>query len=315
MAMQKSGFIVFLIGSLFSACSPVHGSLPLADIAGPRAWFDAPLPGTVALPPNPCQIVAHGAAPGGIALFELSINGAVSATIPSQDVKSSLVPLTQDCGLTAPGHYVLDLRAQDNTGTWSNVAETDVTIAAEEASAGTPTPTAATMPTSPTFTPTPASAAGPGAVSIDSISSDTVYLGGTDCGPVQVTITARATAPNPIQVVVLFYRFGSGAFQDVAMNPAGGDLFQRSLNPTALLGGALPSDQATLDYQVVVQQQGGDTSIRTPVMSDISVQACGAPPPASVDCSSYSTKNACESHGCNWMAKPAIVPIYVCQNP
>jgi len=166
----------------------------------------------------------------------------------------------------------------------------------------TTTPLSGVVPapqTTPTITPTVVPQAKPGAVSIESLSTDTVYVGGAKCGPTDVTITARATAPNPIQVVVLFYDFGSGAFQDVAMNPIGGDLFQRILNPTSLLGGSVPFNQSTLVYQVVVQQEGGDTSIRTPVMSDISLQACGSPPPPAA-CSSYSAQKACEAHGCNW---------------
>ena len=224
-------------------------------------------------------------------------------------------PSRRDCGFAQPGEYQLRLRAQDSTGNWSGYAQTNVII--EGAATGTvPVETRAATATS-TDTPTPAPAAvPPGEISVQSISTNTVYVGDSSCGPNQWTITAMATAPKGIQAVVLFYRFEPGSpsgYQDVAMNPAGTNLFQISLNPTSLLGGSLPSGQATLQYQIVVQQKDGDTTIRTPVMSDVAVQPCGAPAP--VDCSSYSTKKSCESHGCNWTAKPAIVPVYVCQNP
>jgi hypothetical protein len=152
-------------------------------------------------------------------------------------------------------------------------------------------------------------------VSIKSVSADLVYVGDSSCGPVQVSILAHATAPKGIQVVVLFYRFEPGSpsgFENMSMNPAGVDLYQAILNPTSLLGGALGSDSATLQYQVVVQQKDGDTSIRTPVLADISLQPCGA---ATVDCTAYDNKRACESHGCSWVSSPGIVPIFACQNP
>lgn len=161
-------------------------------------------------------------------------------------------------------------------------------------------------------TPTPAPLGG---VSVERVSTNLVYLGQASCGTQDVTIVARATAPKGIKVVVLFYRFfaggSTGEFQSVAMNPIGGDLYQRTLNPTSLLG-SVPFDQATLQYQIVIQQNDGDVSLRTPVMADIVVQACG---PVTAACSSYTDQRTCEAKGCNWVAGPGIVPVYECKAP
>ena len=305
---------LFLIGSLLSACTlPLNAQESQAQSV--RAWFDAPLPNTIFFPPSPCQIVAHGGSPNGIALFELSINGIVSPSIPSPDTQSSLVTLSQDCGLTEPGDYLLKLRVQDNEGNWSGLAETRLIIAGNE------TPTAPLPTTDSTVTPSPTSTFTPtveptGGVSIEQVSTNLVYLGRADCGPLDVTITARATAPNPIVVVALFYRFEPGSasseFQSVAMNPLGGDLYQRTLNPTSLFGGSVPFDQATLQYQVVIQQEGGDTSLRTPLLFDIVVKACGS---VTASCSSYTDESTCVANGCDWVPIPATVPLYACQNP
>ena len=104
-----------LLGLVLMSCS-MPASLDTTDtnhMNAPRAWFDSPLPNSVFVPPNPiCQIVAHGASPNGIASFELSVNGAVVATIPSPDTQASLVTLTRDCGLSDPGEYHLLLRAR-----------------------------------------------------------------------------------------------------------------------------------------------------------------------------------------------------------
>jgi hypothetical protein len=394
------------------------GPTPNSAGTGPestRAWFDAPLPGTVILPPNPCQIVGHGASPNGVAVFELAINGKASS-IPSPDTHSSLVTLTRDCGVSEPGEYQLQMRVQDNGGDWSGYAETSFLIPAPgtgtapvETEAATPNPevtveggvvegvvlyevsppdyhglnsvegAAVTLkgcgpdaiqttgadgkfnfqglpagtcmvevsksgwkfagslhggtdvldPQYPLPLPSDPNKITPvslimipsvevGSVAIESISTDTVYVGEATCGPLEWTVKARATAPNGITAVVLFYRFEPGSsrgFQDIAMQPAGGDEFQASLNPTSVLGGSLSSDQATLQYQVVVQQKDGDTSIRTPVMADVAVQPCGRQGGSAASCSSYTDKRSCQSHGCNWTPGAGIVPTYSCQNP
>jgi len=63
-----------------------------------------------------------------------------------------------------------------------------------------------------------------------------------------------------------------------------------------------------------VQQKDGDTSIRTPVLADISVQACGPVAPAP-SCSDYTDKRSCVAHGCKWVPGTGIVATYTCQNP
>ena len=40
-----------------------------------QAWFDMPLPDSVFYSPDSCQVIAHGASSGGVAAFEMSING------------------------------------------------------------------------------------------------------------------------------------------------------------------------------------------------------------------------------------------------
>lgn len=120
---------IVLFLSMVSGCTPAAQDAGLSS--APKAWFDAPLPGTVFYPPNPCSIVAHGASPNGIAVFELLINGQ-SASVPSPDTGASLVTLTRDCAVSEPGAYALQLRAQDNNGNWSGYAETYFVIPGAE---------------------------------------------------------------------------------------------------------------------------------------------------------------------------------------
>jgi hypothetical protein len=315
----------FLLCLLLAACN-----LPEQPAASaPQAWFDMPLPDTVFYPPNPCHLIAHGASPNGIAAFEVYANGAFAFTEPLSDSKQTLAVLDTICPRLIAGKNLIHVRAQDSSGIWSDFAQTTVFLVEERipddappplstetpaaAYTAIPTLTATLPPTStPTETPTPQPTGG---VTVERVSTNLVYLGESSCGTNEVTILARATAPNGIKVVVLFYRFATGnsssEFQSLGMKSIGGDLYEATLNPTSLLGG-VPFEQATLQYQVVVQQNDGDTSIRTPVLADIVVQACGR---VTVSCSSFTEQRACIANGCNWVEIPGVVPIYECRSP
>ena len=225
-----------LVGIFFLVLGVTSCTMPISDQAADesnpsavRAWFDAPLPTSVFYPPNPiCQIVAHGASPNGIAYFELSINGAVVGKILSPDTKGSLVTLTRDCGITEPGEYALQLRTQDNSGDWSGFAETSLIFAPAEEATLPPVMelpvTEAPATEHPVSTET-ATSEPTGNVSLERVSTNLVSAGNADCGPMDVTIAARATAPKGIKVVVLFYRFEPGSssgFESASMNPIGG---------------------------------------------------------------------------------------------
>jgi len=285
-----------------------------------------PLPDTVFYPPNPCQIIAHGASSDGIALFEVSINGTLASNIPAPDSQQTLATLNTACPSLITGENLIELRVKNSSGLWSETTQTTVFLAQDITVTETPSPlpveivnpTLTPIPTlSPTFIPTLTSTPQPvGSVTVERVSPNPVYIGRADCGPLDTTITARVTAPKGIAAVVLFYRFEpgnpSGEFQTASMKSMGGDLYQRTLNPTSAFGGSIPFDVSTLQYQIVVQQSDGDTSIRTPVLADVTVQACGS---ISASCSSYTDERTCVANGCNWAALPGTVPIFACQNP
>lgn len=321
--------LLFILCLLLVSCN-----LPGSQTASqPQAWFDMPLPETILYPPNPCHMIAHGASPNGIAAFEVHINSAFAFNEPVSDSKQTLATLDSICPRLIAGRNILEVRAQDSSGAWSEFTQTTVILADERLPDNAPPPltteppatvrtaiptltaTLTQIPTStftPTHTPTPRATGG---VTIERVSTNLVYIGGSTCGANEVIILARASAPNGITTVELFYRFQTGnsssEFKNVGMKSIGGDLYEATLNPTLLLGGA-PFTQATLQYQIVIQQTDGDTSIRTPVLADIAVQACGG---VTISCSSYTSQASCVEHGCSWVEIPGIVPIYECRNP
>lgn len=318
-------FLTLITCLLLAACNiPSQGPASI-----PQAWFDMPLPDTILYPPNPCHIIAHGASPNGVAAFDVYVNSAFAFNESTSDSKQTFATLKANCPRLISGKNILEVRAQDSSGAWSEFSQTTVILPEErlpdEAPPPLPTETPATVRTAiptltatliPTSTPAETPASQPtGGVTIERLSTNLVYLGGSTCGTNEVTLLARATAPNGIKVVVLFYRFETGrsssGFESVGMKSIGGDLYQATLNPTSLLGG-VPFERATLQYQVVVQQNDGDTSIRTAVLADITVQACGG---VTISCSSYTSQASCVEHGCSWVEIPGIVPIYECRNP
>lgn len=300
---------LIVLGLLLSACAPAAAGQG-EDLVRPRVWFDSPLPGTVVTDSGACRIVAHAASPPGVSAVEFWVNDIRDNSMHAASDSGSMLTYTRDCGDMPPGEYALRLRASDAAGNWSPFAETSMSIL--EGVRETPVPPLAALSTP---TPVPFSG-GEGSVSIESISSGTVYSGAGTCGPLDVTITARAAVPGSIAVVVLFYRAepgGAGGYSNVVMTPIGGDQYRATISTESVLGGPA---EASLQYQVVVQLADGDTSLRTPLMSDIAVQPCGTiTTTTAADCTQYQTKRACESRDCKWILLPAIIPVYACGNP
>jgi hypothetical protein len=203
---------------------------------------------------------------------------------------------------------VLRLRAQDNAGNWSGYAETSLIIQR----GATPS---APAPGQPPVIASVTSAA-PGGVSVESVETWVVYAGADSCGPNDVIITARATAPKGIQAVVLFHRYEPGSpagFESAPMSPIGGDLYRGTITPNSTFGG--PAD-SIMQYQVVVQQPDGDTSIRTPVLADVEVRACHPADdsgPADA-CSAFTDQRTCIARGCNWWEIAGTPPTFVCRS-
>jgi hypothetical protein len=280
--------LVLLVSALLSGCGPALGNSPPDISAGPQAWIDAPRPNS-SYPLGPVQITAHGGHPGGIAGFELSINGE-SGGLPSPATGDAIVTLSHTWTPDSPGTYNLSLRSMSNAGEWSPPANTTVIIVGDlTASPEVPTPTftLTSVPT-PTFTPTLPPAAAVGQVEFVSVSTDALYYGAGSCGPSEITLQARAFDPAGIAVVVLFFRLESDDgeatdFSSKGMSAAGGDLYQVIVNPASEFGANTISNlgDGWFEYQAVVQNKANETKTRTQVFSNVTFAPCGggAPPP------------------------------------
>ena len=82
----------------------------------------------------------------------------------------------------------------------------------------------------PTATPTP-DTAGPEITNVER-SADIIYFPYPNCGPIQVTFSARVSDPSGVDRVRLVYSVGGGQLQVKDMSPAGGQSYQVELKPS-----------------------------------------------------------------------------------
>jgi hypothetical protein len=138
--------IIVLVVLILAACGPQPVSL--SGFSGNnQAWIDAPLPGSH-LPLAEVEIVAHSANPGGIASFEINLNGQLLAkTDPDTgSIDPSLVYTRYSWLPAAPGTYLIEVKAFDTNNQPGAPAQVVVEV-------GEPTATS-TPPETPTPTPT-----------------------------------------------------------------------------------------------------------------------------------------------------------------
>jgi hypothetical protein len=91
-----------------------------------------------------------------------------------------------------------------------------------------PPPTA--TPELPTATPAP-DTAGPEITNVER-SADIIYFPYPNCGPIQVTFTARVSDPSGVDRVRLVYSVGGGEQQVKDMSPAGGQRYEVVFKPS-----------------------------------------------------------------------------------
>jgi hypothetical protein len=175
----KAFVLVTLVLMLCSACSlQTIQKSPFGS--GNQAWIDAPLPGSH-LPLAPVEIVAHATNPGGVASFQINLNGQPLGTANPDpaSIDQSLVYMRYNWQPAAPGTYIIEVQAMDNSGLPGAPVQVTVTVGEPTptieatitpvvTSSPTPVPTAISTPTPAPLTFTPGMNAycrkGPGAV-------------------------------------------------------------------------------------------------------------------------------------------------------
>lgn len=137
-------FTLLICLALLTACTGT--ATPIASATGPQAWIDSPLDGS-SLPLGDVQVISHSSDASGIAQVELSVNGTVVRTDLVPASGPALTLMDQTWTPTAPGNYLIAVRAQNKAGAWSSLASVTVTVTGEQLIATAESPTLTNTPT------------------------------------------------------------------------------------------------------------------------------------------------------------------------
>jgi hypothetical protein len=249
------------------------------------AWVDAPLDGARLPAGVSYPVVCHGADPGGVSAVELRVNGSAEGEYPASDGTPLLLTANFDWLPVAPGRAVLECRARNGSGIWSEPAEAVVII-----DDGTPTLTpspvltlTATLTPTVTLTPTPIPQTGfAGPPVFSPMRLNLPY----DCPSSELTAEIKVAPGQRPRALVLFYRITDKDFAEhsdwasLVMNPVGADTYRVSLNPvrdggfmTWLSSHWSSTWEGWLSTQFVIQGADGSYT-RSEVYSPVKIGGC-----------------------------------------
>lgn len=290
LSLIAGGFLFFVL----IACS-IPGARPGND-TDINVGIDRPNSGD-SLPMGPVRVVFSASSSAGISLVELSVNYTVVMEVTNEDGRSISVS-EYNWTPEAPGEYTIRVRAQDNAGNWSGYVETLITI-----EAGGPDPTAtlpgapaATQPGAPAVIPTVTSVPVQASFRIFDVKTDrfTFYYGDDDCGPNEITITAKVNYPNQVQGLVLFTRFADQESFEMTSWDSGRSMSKVSDDTyrITLKAEDIPNykkyEFATLFYQIVATSVNGGELGRTTAFKNAHLEICPQPnTPADVRFKNY----------------------------
>jgi uncharacterized protein YgiM (DUF1202 family) len=148
--MKNKKLVFFILVLLICSAFAPQISVKSPFGSSSQVWIDAPLPSSH-LPLAPIEIVAHATNPGGIASFQIKLNGQPLGTA-SPDPASfdpTLVFMRYTWQPPAPGTYLIEVQAIDKNDL--SGAPADVTVVVVGKLISTPTPVVPAY----TYTPTP----------------------------------------------------------------------------------------------------------------------------------------------------------------
>ncbi len=268
MVRKKRLLILVLICIFGAACNPGPTATPPPNL---QTWIDKPLDGST-IPLAPYQLLFHAASPNGVAEFEVSINGVVLDTVaPTMTGSGGEEYGTLFLGKhnwipSAPGTYLIAVRAKSSGGPYGSPAMAQVTISSEveeeEVALVAATPTEELV-----------------LLSLPEYSVKNLYHGRNGCGTKELTIRIMASNPE-IHSIVLFYRLSDveseakTGWTSLAMNPASAGYFAATLQSESDFPDYKDYKQANIQVQFVALDSEGEEVTRTDVLSDVLFEVC-----------------------------------------
>jgi len=266
LTLLAGGFLLFVV----IACTiPGVGAGARAEV---NAAIESPASND-SFPLGPVTVVYSASSSDGIAEVELTVNDAVVMRV--SDINQSIIVSEYAWTPDAPGEYTIRVRARSGEDAWSGYDEVSITIES------TPLPTATSAV--PTATPEPGPTPIPFRIFDVKADRFTFYYGDDDCGPDEVTITAKVNNPSQVQGLVLFTRFADQESFEMTNWDSGRSMskFSDDTYRITLKASDLPNynkyEFSTMFYQIVATRSGGGEAGRTTIFKNVHLEICPQP--------------------------------------
>lgn len=198
MRARQITFVLLLCALVTSCSSPVE---QVAASGSPQIWIDLPIDGSV-LPLAPVDILVHASSGPDIASLEYYVDDTLIATVDVETDEDGLVADAAQWEQVTAGEHVIQVRAQDSSGAWSDPAQARVHL-------GEPT----SIPDEPTRSPEPTATETPASTTIFTplFEPAVFHFVGRDCPVQSATIRVMVEPWDTVTNTVLFLRFSDDA--------------------------------------------------------------------------------------------------------
>ena len=268
LACEVAGFNIDLFGSGGSSGAPVEAGV---DSPGNNAT----------VPMGPVEIAYHASSTDGISLVELSIDGAVVASIPAPTSNEKVMALKYAWTPAAAGSHTIRVRAQSNAGDWSEYYGVMVTVEASQQAQQPPAQEQPQQPQpqAPTNTPEPTPTPKDMQVYDVKFDKDIFYYGGGGCNR-EITISAKVTQPEKAYAVIMFTRFWDKEGGGLSKWDSGRAMSKKAEGEysVTLFSEKIPNynqfEFAVMYVQIKVQDKSGNILAGTDVIKEVTLQVC-----------------------------------------
>ena len=280
LACEFAGFNIDLFGT--GGGGGDSGGSSGSGGAAVEAGVDSP-GNNATVPMGPVEVAYHASSADGIAMVELSIDGAVVSSIPAPTSNEKVMALKYAWTPANAGSHTIRVRAQSNAGDWSEYYGVMVTVQASQPAPQAQQPTAQPQqPQQPAPTNTPEPTATPDKLAIYDIQYDKniFYYGGGGCNR-EITISAKVTKPEDGFGVYLFTRFWDKEGGGLTKWDSGRHLSKKSDDTysVTLFSEDIPNynafEFAVMYFQITVTDKNKNTRAAvSDVIKEITLQIC-----------------------------------------
>lgn len=283
LACEFAGFNIDLFGN--GGGGGDSGGSSGSSGAAVEAGVDSP-GNNATVPMGPVEVAYHASSADGIAMVELSIDGAVVSSIPAPTSNEKVMALKYAWTPANAGSHTIRVRAQSNGGDWSDYYGVMVTVQASQPAPQAQQPPAQVQPQqpqpqpqAPTNTPEPTPTPKDMQVYDVKFDKEIFYYGGGGCNR-EITVSAKVTQPEKAYAVILFTRFWDKEGGGLSKWDSGRAMSRKSEGEysVTLFSEKIPNynqfEFSIMYVQIKVQDKSGNILAGTDVIKEVTLQVC-----------------------------------------